>query len=333
MKYFPITCLMVAMATSAVHADDVISDSFETRDMSADGSIDLDWGSTNRTTLVKRDPVLGDLIIYDDAVVEIQQGFDRQWQAKDGDVSLRFDYPSGTNSWAEQRFALSSAREEIWIRFWLKVPINYKHSSNSPSNSKLFALWMDDYSSKGAGPTVIWEFWNDGAGGSKVAYHYSPGGYRTANSHKQHTSFIRYPDDQGRWMQVVMHIKAASHVDANDGVIRLYRRWADESSFAKLHEDTKADIAPPSSGPEGWKAGYLMGWSNPGYDQQTEWLLDDFKMSSTSLLTVDDTTGSPSEPEPTPSPEPELEPELEPEPETPTEDDSCKPPRIPNILS
>jgi hypothetical protein len=344
MKYLSASLLSLVFAASAAQSQTIILDSFETGDLSASQTSGLDWLKPNRTSLVKRDSVLGDLIIYNGSgVVEIQEGFDRQWQAYEGDVSMRFDFPSGSNSWAEQRFSLDSAHEEIWISFWLKVPINYRHSSNSPSNSKLFALWMDDYSKKGAGPTVIWEFWNDGSDGSKVAYHYSPGGYRTANSHKQHTSFIRYPNDQGRWMQVVMHVKAARNTDSNDGIIRLYRRWAGETEFAKLHEDTQADIGPPSSGPKGWKAGYLMGWSNPGYRQRTEWLLDDFKISRDSLLTTTEASPAPApepepepEPEPTPEPEPQPEPEPEAEPEAepvPDEEDSCKPPRIPNILS
>jgi hypothetical protein len=316
--FFKIFLFSTFIAATAAHSQTIISDSFESGDLSARYTSGIDWAGTNRTSLVKRDPVRGDIIIYSgNREVEILSGFDKQWKAKHGDVSMRFDYPSGTNSWAEQRFSLSSAHPEIWIRFWLKVPINFRHSSNSPSNSKLFALWMDGYSSKGAGPTIIWEFWNDGSGGSRLAYHYSPGGFRTANSHKQHKQFIRYPNDQGRWMQVVMQVEMARTTSSNDGVIRLYRRWDNETSFTMLHEDTNADIGPPSGGPKGWKAGYLMGWSNPGYSQRTEWLLDDLKFSNTSLLDVVDAPSPEPEPEPTPEPEPGIE---------------CKAPRVPHIM-
>lgn len=295
--------LLFSLATPAI-AQPFFFESFESGDLSASHASSFSWDGTNRTSLVKRDPDLGDMVIYNGkGSVEIQVGFDRYWSAFSGDVSMRFAYPSGSNSWSEQRFRMESAHPEIWIRYWLKVPTNFKHSSNSPSNSKLFALWMDGYSSKGAGPTVIWEFWNDGSNGSNLAYHYSPGGYRTANSHKQQTQFIRYPEDQGRWMQIVMHVKAATGSSANNGIIKLYRRWANEDSFSLLHKDTGADIAPPSGGPNGWKAGYFMGWSNPGYAEATEWLLDDLVMSRTTLLDVD-----PSEsPSPAPSPDPEAD--------------------------
>lgn len=323
MKQFSKTLLTMALlASGAAHSQAIISDSFESGDLSARYSPGLSWGGTNNTSLVKRDPVLGDMIIYRaNKREETQMGWNREWQAKDGDVSMRFDFPPGRDTWAEQRFALDTAMPEIWISFWLKIPINYRHSSASPGNSKLFALWMDDYSAKGAGPTVIWEFWHDGSGGSRLAYHYSPGGYKTANSHKQHTSFIKYPQDQGRWMQVVLHVEAATRPGSNNGLIRTYRRWENETRFTMLHEDRAADIGPASSGPRGWKAGYILGWSNGGYTQQTEFLVDDFKISRTSLLDVPD---APTQPKPEPQPEPDTKPQ-----EPPAE---CKAPRIPNIL-
>lgn len=303
--------LLLATASPAFSGSPtILSDSFESGNLTLPYSGGLNWANTNRTSLVTSDPVMGDLILYqNNSVVEVQSGHDQQWVARDGAVSLRFEYSPGVNSWSEQRFSLDAALPEVWISYWLRVPTNFRHSSNSPSNNKLFALWMDGYSSKGDGPTVIWEFWNDGAGGSKLAYHYSPGGYVTAGGHRQHTQFIRYPDDQGRWMKIVMHVRAASGDGANDGVIQLYRRWENESSFTLFHEDTNADIAPPAGGPNGWKAGYLMGWSNPGYSETTEWLLDDFKLSASSLLETPD--GSTSEPT----------------------GGTCREPRIPDILS
>lgn len=276
--------LAFAIASSPVVADISVSDSFESRDLSAGQVGGLTWGSPNRTTLVTQDSQQGDMVIYNrEGPVELPQG-SKSWKAKDGNVSMRFDFPGKKGAWAEQRFSLASAQQEIWIRFWLRVPTNYRHGPGSPSNNKLFALWMDDYSSKGAGPSVIWEFWNDGSGGSKLAYHYSPGGHKVAGSHQQEQTFIRYPADQGRWMQLVMHVKAASGASANDGVIELYRRWEDEKEFSVLHSDKQANIAPPAGGPFGWKAGYFMGWSNPGYEAATEWLLDDVALSSSSLL-------------------------------------------------
>ncbi|MGQ9425165.1 hypothetical protein ACXYTJ_06515 [Gilvimarinus sp. F26214L] len=301
MKYVA-TIVSLALGISApAFSQTIFSDSFESGDMGANNSGVFDWHDSVRTFLVKRDSQMGDLIVYDKTgKVEQQKGFDREWQAKDGDISMMFHYPAG-EFWSEQRFSLSRPYPELWIRFWLKVPINFKHSSNSPTNNKLFALWMDQYSAKGAGPTAFWTFWHDGASGSKLAYHYSPGGYKTANAPKELKSFIRYPEDQGRWMQIVMRVKAASGASRNDGIMQFYRRWENESSFTLIHDHRQADIAIPTSGPAGWKAGYFLGWSNPAYAEDTDWLMDDVVLSTTSLLDVE---GPEPEPEPEPAPQP-----------------------------
>lgn len=308
MKIFAASLVALAMGISTPASSDVVfSDSFETGDLGGNGSLNFDWSGTNRTYLVKRDSKLGDLVVYDKSgKVAIQQGFDRHWQAIDGDISMLFHYPAG-EFWSEQRFSLSKAHPELWIRLWLKVPINFKHSANTPTNNKLFALWMDEYSSKGDGPTAFWTFWHDGANGSKLAYHYSPGGYKAANAAKEYTQFIRYPQDQGRWMQIVMHVKAATHADSNDGVMQFYRRWADEPNFTLIHDHRTADIAMPSGGPFGWKAGYFLGWSNPAYEEDTDWLMDDVVFSTTSLLDASNP----------PAPEP----------------DNCRRPLVPTFLS
>jgi hypothetical protein len=266
-------------------------------------------------------------MVYNKGKVFDSFGYDRQWQAKDGDVSMLFHYPAG-EFWSEQRFSMREAHPDMWIRFWLKVPINFKHSSNTPTNNKLFALWMDEYSSKGAGPTAFWTFWHDGNSGSNLAYHYSPGGYKTANAAKEYKSFIRYPEDQGRWMQIVMHVKAATSTSSNDGVMQFWRRWEDESSFTLFHDHREADIGIPSGGPDGWKAGYFMGWSNPAYAEDTDWLMDDVVFSTSSLLEATSPAPAP-EPEPAPAPAPEPEPE----PTTPVDDTKdCHRPVVPNFM-
>jgi len=186
---------------------------------------------------------------------------------------------------SEQRFDLGAPHRDIWFRYWLRVPVNYDHVGANPTNRKFFALWMDGYSAGGDGPTVAWEFWDNGSNnGSNLAFHFGEGGYTVMGGHKQHTPFISYPADRGRWMQIVLHIKAATNSTSNDGVIQMWRRWENEGSFTKFHDIASANIAAPSGGPNGWKAGYIMGWANAAYSQNTEWLMDDFTISDTPLI-------------------------------------------------
>jgi hypothetical protein len=244
--------------SSSVSATTFFSDAIESINLKATNNSQFSWTDSTYTSVVPHLAKTGDL----------------------GINALKFTYLAGEYH-SEQRFDLATAYPDIWIRYWLQVPTNFKHVS---ANSKLFALWMDEYSAKGLGPTVIWEFWPDGSNGSQLAVHYAPGNYTVSNEHVQHKQFITYPADQGRWMQIVLHVRAATGPGAKNGLIETYRRWANESTFSKLHYLNTADISMPASGPLGWKAGYFMGWSNGAYTSDTFWYVNDVELSNSSLI-------------------------------------------------
>ena len=209
-----------------------------------------------------------------------------------GSHGLRFRYPADVNdSFAEQRFAIGSANSEIWCKFWMRVPDNFDHA---PGNNKLFAIWMDDYSASGGGPTVVWEYWPQGAG-SELAVHWSEGDNVTAGVHILHAPFISIPADRGRWMEICLHVKAATTrvtpinpssnpYNISDGIIQLWRRWDSDSNWTQLHDVTTANIAPPPGGPNGFSYGYVLGWCNSGFAEETDFVVDDFAISASSLL-------------------------------------------------
>lgn len=92
--------------------------------------------------------------------------------------------------------------------------------------------------------------------------------------------------DRGRWMEIILHVKAASARGANDGVVELWRRWDDESERTKMFEQFDADIAPPQGGPNGWARGYIMGAANGASTdgKRMNWLLDDFRVYSSPII-------------------------------------------------
>ncbi|QSP93676.1 hypothetical protein LPB19_10715 [Marinobacter salinisoli] len=272
--------LFAALITSTVSAAPLLVDSFESGDLSATNADGFQWSSTNRTGVVTENA-----LIYNKGPTNEVPAYDFDWAPKHGAHSLRFEYPPG-KAWSEQRFKLGDAYRDIWFQYWVRVPVNYYHGQKSPTNNKFFSLWMDGYSSKGNGPSIAWEFWGDPDGSSRIAFHYSSGGYTIMGSHRQIKPFISVPRDRGRWMEVTIHVKAASSSSSNDGVIEFWRRWEDESPDARelLHRTTSADIAAPPGGPNGWAAGYLMGWANAEYAEQTDWLIDYFTISTESLI-------------------------------------------------
>lgn len=210
----------------------------------------------------------------------------RQWQNAPGDSghhALRASYNAKTAAFAEQRFDLGANLTDVWLRFDFRVPINYTHAnvSGSSANNKFFAIWQDGYSQAGQGSTVVWEYWPNPDGSSRLSYHYSPGGLQQAGGHVGHTLFMG-PAERGRWMQVVLHVRIESAPGASDGVIQLWRRWAGEPVFARVHDTSSAALrAAPTPG---WRRGYFMGASNSWWAQQTEFLIDNVEVSTTPLI-------------------------------------------------
>ncbi len=293
-----ICIVILSMAMYTTNSAEIFSDSFESADFSSTNIEGFKWSFPNRTSIVKQDPEVGAVVVNNGKAIYNIIGSARDWTAKSGIHSMRFHYPAG-ESMSEQRFNLVTPHRDLWFRYWLRVPVNFRHGTGN-NNNKLFAIYMDSYEFKGLGPTVVWQYRNNGSNGSNtVVYHLNNTGTMNDSNGQRHsgelqsTPFITYPDDQGRWMQLVFHVKAASNSSLHDGVIQMWRRWQNESSFTKLHEITNAQIHSPVS-TNGWRAGYIMGWANAAYSVDTEWLLDDFIVSDTSLVSVLRTPRAPS---------------------------------------
>jgi hypothetical protein len=255
-------------------------DSFESGDMSATNRDGFQWERNNRTSVVTMKP--GPRIVWHNGPRDEAGPADADWTAHHGDHALRFRYPAG-EAWSEQRFDLGGAYPEIWIRYWLRVPQNFQHGAGNPSNHKFFALWMDGYSQHGKGPTIVWNFWRQDDGNSRFSFSHSrdPVG---AGHHGLAPDFLVSPRDRGRWMQIVLYAKMSSAPDQNDGEARIWRRWQDEKDFALISETVGRGFHAPEDGPQGWSAGYILGWANAAYAEDTEWLLDSFTVSDKRLL-------------------------------------------------
>ena len=266
----------------------LLIEGFESADLTASAATlntnNFAWEGGDRTGVVHQDGITAYRdypVIYADSWTDGSRG---DLTAKGGTYSLSVEYAADVNM-AEQRFSYD-ATSELWLRYWVRVPENFTHNSSSPSNHKFLALWMNaegDYSVGGEGSTVAWEFWNDGNNGSELAFHSSDETYSVLGAHLQQTPFISVPADRGRWMQVVVHVKAATTTSSNDGIIELHRRWEDETDFTQIHHTDTADIGIPS-GKNGFAWGYFMGWANAAYAENTWWLIDEFEISMESLL-------------------------------------------------
>jgi hypothetical protein len=261
------TAFALVLATTT-KAETVFMDSFESGDMSATNSAGFNWGKNNRTSVVTEDQV-----VYSNGEKDIAKPSGRDWTPYHGDHSLRFRYAPGANM-TEQRFDLGRHYKDLWITYWIKVPQNFVQGS---LNSKFLSLWPSTYDREG---TVTWNTRPNGTGGANLVV--SDGGVVRAESLS--TPFIKVPDDRGKWMHVVVRLKSASGPEAYDGIIKLQRRWEGEQSYTTIHEKLNADTWDNTSTTQGMSQGYIFGWANDPYDENTEWLLDQFGIHTSSPI-------------------------------------------------
>ncbi|MEL7023452.1 MAG: hypothetical protein AAGL69_06855 [Pseudomonadota bacterium] len=279
-RMFFAVCFAASFSMNA-DARELISESFESADMSLSSPEGFTWEDNNRTSVVFGDGTRN-VAVWNNGPRNNE--VDRDWQAWDGDHSLRFIFPAGEN-WSEQRYNLGTPQTDIWYSYYIRVPLNYYHCDNcARANNKFFAVWMDGYETSGDGSTFWMNMLSGGNGNSDIALSYSQGGNTNSGGFQQQRRFITVPQDRGRWMEIVVHLTTESSDGANDGVIEVWRRWTSESDFTQLHSLSNAGLRIPDNGPRGFIRGYFLGWANGPYSEDTEWLIDNITISTSSLL-------------------------------------------------
>jgi hypothetical protein len=191
---------------------------------------------------------------------------------------------AGLMSTAEQRFRLSQGSSELWLEYDFRVPDNFFHREPTEnSNNKFLALWEENYnaySADGTTPTplLIFEFrpMNDSptrAGEVGSSYVYLHGTDRTGKMHggignKWLSAFGSW--NRGTWLQIRVHVKLASADSANDGLVEMF---ADGRLVLSVYD---FPLHAAATGRH-FRNGYFLGWSNSGYDTDTEFKIDNVK--------------------------------------------------------
>lgn len=187
-----------------------------------------------------------------------------------GNSSLKFSFgpdAMGEDSWSEQRFILapdaSSAPTEVWFEYMLRLPENFIHRNDAPTNNKLFALWAEKYSNPGD-VQAVFEYERKSDGDSRVRVVCMSG---TGCLKGQRHADMFEPGMSGRWVRMRVHVKAGN----GDGIIELWR----DSTLVYSIQNYQHYF---SGGNNYWRHGYLMGWSNSGFSELTDFYIDDFKV-------------------------------------------------------
>lgn len=195
--------------------------------------------------------------------------------AKSGKFALEFRYPAapdGKDSWSEQRFRIGAKYRELWIKYDLFVPSNYYHRTQSSSaNNKGFVhVWEDNYSPTpglGLGPN----FWPASNGESTATLYNWADNNRIQKHWNNFTDRVIKTTDRGKWMEVIVHYKYAS-ASNNDGVAQIW---------LKSDGQPRRQVLNITDGPwyvaagKGFNEGYLLGWANSGFAEETRFYIDD----------------------------------------------------------
>ena len=221
---------------------------------------------------------------------------------KNGSYSLRFFFEGkedGKDASSEQRFYLGGHHPDIWVKYDLFIPSNYVHrnSTGSDNNKGFLWLWAQGYSCKEReGPKLGSHFWPRDNGDSKVSMYATAceNGEQKIQEHwlsteegdgKSNNGIIN--DDRGHWMTLIMHAKYATKAN-NDGVFEMWKtNWRGETDkLMNIHNGAWYSTQPNSNEPaRGFDQGYLLGWANSGFDEDTIIYLDNIVFSTGPLVT------------------------------------------------
>lgn len=199
--------------------------------------------------------------------------------ARSGRYSLKFVYTGKENckdATAEQRFAFGERLTEVWLEWYIYFPDGtegvgpkYHHRSqsgcpSSATNNKFIRIWGNDYN---APNKVGAETWATGGGDSRLDGMAVLNGSGPIRYIGRYGSFIN-DGTRGRWVQIRAHFKLAD-IGKSNGIVRF---WVD----GKLVIDERSVAVYSTNGLHYWDQGYLLGWANSGFNENTPVFVDDF---------------------------------------------------------
>lgn len=195
--------------------------------------------------------------------------------SKSGNRALEFYFKGGdenTDSHAEARFDLGAKYSELTIVFDLFVPSNFNHrNAPGPDNNKFLRLWTNTYNDL---EKVGVSTWSQANGGSAIGEDFVLRQYSSMSTMITSRSDWISASDKGKWMSVKIYIKVSN--DKEPGQIKLYKNGS------LFHENTQIDNNH-IMGEQGLQFGYLLGWANSGFAEDTYMYIDNVAFYSGKL--------------------------------------------------
>jgi hypothetical protein len=195
-----------------------------------------------------------------------------------GSYSLEFLFGGDEDgqAWAEQRFGFTEAQTEVWLEYYLYVPDGtegwsaaFAHRVTTHDGNKFFALWGGTY--EGSDSKVLLSYRYGDAGPESRLYPITmlPQGW--TRSHYEYEYYNIFEGLRGTWIQYRIYVKSDTAPAAGDGVLRVWQNGALRIDFTGTTSKTGASNVS-------FRNGYLLGWANSGFDEDTRIFIDDFKV-------------------------------------------------------
>ncbi|WP_108867228.1 hypothetical protein [Aquimarina aquimarini] len=141
------------------------------------------------------------------------------------------------------------------------------------NNNKFLVLWQGDYGHASSGNTINLSTWYSYRGNSRLSY--SPakdqGTWQLGHQFGE-IDFFDKETDLGKWMEIVIHTKIASDAN-NDGILEVSKNGKQFFSITDLANHSQL-------GYNYFQYGYLLGWSNSGFDEETILYIDNVEFST-----------------------------------------------------
>ncbi|WLQ12968.1 hypothetical protein O5O45_24885 [Hahella aquimaris] len=200
---------------------------------------------------------------------------------KDGNYSMKFEYkstPDAVDSSSEQRFEIPAGTSELTIQYDLFIPENFYHrtqdhvadANKRQDNNKFLVLWSGIYSSYESNNSAAFEYHPSllQEGASKLDYHLGPGKYD--DNHKWPTTdHIIDLSDAGQWVNYKVHVKFSEEGKSNGEITW----WKNGSVYYAV-----SGLNNYSGFGNYIDKGYLLGWSNSGFSEETVFYLDNLRI-------------------------------------------------------
>ena len=217
--------------------------------------------------------------------------------AKDATASLKFIFrasASGGQAWAEQRYTLGGNYKDVWLKADIFIPSNY-YCRGWDHNKGPFFVWSGSYGVSASHVAANFESWcvsgssyltfNPGGDGHNYGHYATcvdpdcaPEGIPNGTSYGRGVPFVDLNRDLNKWHEWIVHLRPATTSTSKDGVVEVWKNgrkvWY------------RYDLPYHSKVANYFDQGYIMGYSNSGFDVDTPIYYDNFVFSTEKISTI-----------------------------------------------